>query len=118
VKKPGQIAVVRFPRPDLEVGKLRPVLLIAKLPGDFDDWLVCMISTQLRHEITGFDETVRSSDPDFAGCGLKVTSLVRIARLAAVEGKALIGALGEISAERVARIRSHLGAWLTAQIAP
>lgn len=47
MRKPGQVAIVRFPQVDLTLGKPRPVLLVASVPGGYDDWLVCMISTQL-----------------------------------------------------------------------
>jgi mRNA interferase MazF len=51
MKQAGQIILFRFPQTDLEEGKLRPALLLGKLPGDFDDWLICMISSQIRHYI-------------------------------------------------------------------
>jgi mRNA interferase MazF len=41
MKQSGQIILFRFPQADLEQGKLRPALLINKLPGEYDDWLVC-----------------------------------------------------------------------------
>jgi mRNA interferase MazF len=43
LKKAGQIVAFRFPQTDLEKGKLRPALLLAKLPNEYDDWLTCMI---------------------------------------------------------------------------
>ncbi len=46
MKQAGQIAIFRFPQTDLEEGKLRPALLLGKLPGEYDDWLICMISSQ------------------------------------------------------------------------
>ena len=39
----GDILVFRFPQSNLIEGKLRPALVIKKIEGDFDDWLVCMI---------------------------------------------------------------------------
>jgi hypothetical protein len=33
MKKPGQVALVPFPRVDLAPGKPRPVLLLARVPG-------------------------------------------------------------------------------------
>lgn len=36
--KPGKLALLRFPQVNLEEGKLRPVLLIARVPGDYPDW--------------------------------------------------------------------------------
>jgi len=38
--RPGKLALLLFPHVDLEEGKLRPVLLIARVPGAFPDWLV------------------------------------------------------------------------------
>ncbi len=37
MKKAGQVVLFRFPQTDLEEGKLRPALLLAKLPGEYDD---------------------------------------------------------------------------------
>lgn len=39
MKRAGQIVLFRFPRTDLGEGKLRPVLLLGKLPGEYDGWL-------------------------------------------------------------------------------
>ena len=48
MKKAGQVVLLRFPQTDLEQGKLRPALLLGKLPGEYDNWLICMISSQTR----------------------------------------------------------------------
>ena len=58
----GQIVLFRFPKPDQQSGKLRPALVVRKLPGRYEDWLVCMISSQLNQEVTGFDETISPED--------------------------------------------------------
>jgi len=54
----GQIVLFRFPQTDQQIGKLRPALIIRKLPGHYNDWLISMISTQLDKEISGFDEII------------------------------------------------------------
>lgn len=51
----GDILLFRFPQSDLGAGKLRPALLLKEISGEFDDWLVCMISTQTRHQISGLE---------------------------------------------------------------
>lgn len=102
----------RFPQTDLAQGKLRPALLLGQLPGLYDDWLICMISSQTRHYIAGFDEVIQADDPDFATSGLKVPSVIRVGRLAVVEGAMLLGAIGEIAPERLRRIKTHLADWL------
>ncbi len=91
----------QFPRTDLEEGKLRPALLLGRLPGEYDNWLISMISSQLRHSIAGFDEVIQESDPDFAGSGLKMPSVIRVGRLAVVEGEVVVGAIGQIGTERL-----------------
>lgn len=106
--KAGDLSLVRFPRADLRRGKYRPVLLLSKMPGPFDDWLICAITSQLRHEVKSWDERIELKHDDFRSSGLKVPSLVRIGKLATVEEAILEGMLGEISSERLRRILNRL----------
>ncbi len=64
MKRAGQVVLFRFPQADLEQGRLRPALLLGRLPGEYDDWLICMISSQIRHYQPGFDEIVCEDDDD------------------------------------------------------
>jgi mRNA interferase MazF len=112
MKQAGQIVLIRFLQTDMAEGKLRPALLLAKLPGEYDDWLICMVSSQIQHDVKEFDEVVRETDTDFADSGLKATSVIRLGRLAVVEGPILLGAIGHISPDRLKRIKSRLAAWL------
>jgi len=112
MKQAGQIVLFRFPQTDLDQGKLRPALLLAKLPGQYDDWLICMISSQTRHYLVDFDEIVKESDSDFTDSGLKATSVIRIGRLAVAQGEMLLGAIGQIAPERLQRIKKRLIEWL------
>lgn len=72
-----------------------------------------MISSQTRQDIEGFDEIVQENDPDFGESGLKVTSVIRVGRLAVVLGETLLGAIGHISRERLSRVKKHLSDWLS-----
>jgi mRNA interferase MazF len=49
MKQPGQVVIFKFPQTNLEYTKTRPALLLAKVPGDYDDWLLCMISSKLHN---------------------------------------------------------------------
>jgi len=75
MKQPGQIVLFRFPQTDLAVGKLRPALLLGRLPGGYDDWLIyqgresvpkiLIYGTSHRNQIMArwrLVETVRLSD--------------------------------------------------------
>jgi mRNA interferase MazF len=108
MKRAGQVVLFRFPQTDLEEGKLRPALLLSKLPGDYDDWLICMISSQIHQYVEGFDEIVGEDAEDFKPSGLKVTSVIRVGRLAVVSGEILLGAIGQISSERLNRVKKRL----------
>jgi mRNA interferase MazF len=43
----GRIVLFRFSETKVAVGKLRPALVVRKLPNSYDDWLICMISSQV-----------------------------------------------------------------------
>jgi len=114
MKHAGQIVVTPFPYTDLSGAKLRPVLLLRLASQRFDDWLVCMVSSQLQQAETDLDELVSPDHPDYGGSGLKAPSLLRLSRLAVVNGAILVGAIGEISPERLLTIRQRLAAWVAA----
>jgi mRNA interferase MazF len=112
MKKPGRIVLFKFPQTDHVDTKLRPALLMGRLPGHFGDWLICMISSQLKHYVEGFDEIIDEDAGDFAASGLKTASLIRVGRLAVVDQNILIGSIGEIDPERLTRIKGSLANWL------
>ena len=113
MRRGGQIVLFKFPQTNLARGKLRPALLIGRFPGPYDDWLICMISSQMRHYVEGFDEIIGEGDVDFSRSGLKTSSLIRVGRVAVVEGRMLLGSIGEIAPERLRRIKTKLADWLT-----
>ncbi len=108
----GQIVLIRFPRSDQTPGKLRPALVVRRLPGRHDDWLICLISTKLSRRVPGFDELIKESDDNFEATGLKTTSLIRIALLATVEQQLFVGSIGRVTEERLASIKSRLARWI------
>ena len=112
MRKSGQIVLFKFPQTDQLDAKLRPALLIGRLPGQFGDWLICMISSQLRHYVEEFDEIIHQDATDLSASGLKAASVVRVGRLAVVDESILVGSIGEIAPERLKRIRSGLANWL------
>lgn len=112
VRENGQIVLLKFPQTDLNEGKLRPVLLISKLPGELDDWLVCMISTKMTMFMEGIDVTINESDDDFNVAGLKSSSVFRLLRIAVINKEIMLGKIGNISHERLSSIKSSLSKWL------
>ena len=112
VKATGQIVLFKFPQTDLAIGKLRPALLLAALPNSYGDWLLCMISTKTGQEVLGLDDIISPTDADFTQSGLKSESVIRVTRLAVVSEKLLLGKAGEISQERLVRVKDNLARWI------
>ena len=68
--KEGDVLITVLAQSDGTV-KNRPVLCIRQMPL-FNDFLVCGLSTQLRHEVPQFDEVITPSDVDFRTSGIEV----------------------------------------------
>ena len=110
--KPGDVVLIRFPQTDLLIGKLRPALVVAIAPGRHADLLLALISSRTYQAVPQFDEIIDPSDSDYAATGLKVRSVVRLARLASVEASVINARLGNISSKRLRQIRKRLTDWL------
>lgn len=110
--KPGDIVLIRFPEADWQSGKLRPALIIAISASRHRDLLLALISSRLHQATLGFDEIINTSDSDYITTGLKVASLIRLGRLTSVESSVINARLGNISPERLTRIKNLLINWL------
>ena len=109
----GAVALTPLPQADGRF-KLRPAILLRRMPP-FGDWLVCGVSSQLRQQVTGFDEIVEPSHPDFAHSGLKVASVIRLGFLTSMPAERFAGVLGPISQERQARLLERLSRFLAVE---
>jgi mRNA interferase MazF len=114
MKRAGQIVLTPFPYTDLTGTKLRPVLMLRKA-SRFDDWLVCMVSSQVQQAEANLDEVLTPADSDYANSGLKVPSVLRLSRLAVLDGSLLLGSIGEISEERLMNVRQRLAKWVATE---
>ena len=114
MKRAGQIVLTPFPYTELSATKLRPVLMLRQA-SHFDDWLVCMVSSQVQQAETNFDEIISSTDSDFADSGLKMPSVLRLSRLAVLDGSLLLGSIGAISEERLGNVRQRLAKWVASE---
>jgi mRNA interferase MazF len=110
--KEGQIVLFQFPLVDKPEAQLRPGLVIRKLRGHYNDWLLCMISSQVAQQVVDFDEVVDHEAKDWKQSGLKTPSVIKIARIAVVHQSILLGAIGEIEPRRLERIKRKLADWL------
>ena len=104
--KEGDVVLTPLPQADGQI-KNRPAIVLRAMPS-YRDFLVCGVSTQLHHEVAGFDDPIRSSDADFAASGLKTASLIRLGFLAVLPESSLLGAIGSIDQVRHLRLLDRL----------
>ena len=88
--------------------KLRPALLLAELPGPYQNILLCGISTQLHQIEPQWDELIQTSDPDFPSTGLHRDSIIRLSYLHATDPNEIRGAIGSIEQARLQRLLHRL----------
>jgi mRNA interferase MazF len=104
--KAGDVALTPLPQADGKI-KHRPAIVLRAMPP-YGDLLICGVSTQLHHEVVGFDDPIGPSDADFSTSGLKAPSLVRLGFLAVLPASSLLGAIGSISESRHHRLLDRL----------
>lgn len=91
--------------------KSRPGICLRKLPGNYQQFLVCGISSQTHQYIKGFDEIVKRSDDNLAA--LKSDpSVIRLGFLSWVPINQIEGSIGSISKERHRRLLGRLSKYL------
>ena len=69
-----------------------------------------MLSTKTEHMVSDIDELISTSDPQ--ATGLKSATVIRVTRLAAVTESLFTGTIGEISSERLSRLKKNLARWI------
>lgn len=92
---PGDVVLVRFPFTDVAAAKKRPALLLARLARSARNQLaiVAMITSQI--ESLALHGDVRLAD--WEGAGLLHPSVLRLAKVASVEGDLVEKSLGRLS---------------------
>lgn len=108
--KEGDVILTPLPQAD-GVTKNRPALYLREMLP-FGDLLVCGLSTQLHQAVPNLDEMLARGDDDFQSSGVRADSLIRLSFLAVLPRKAVIGTIGEISAERHKRLLRRLADYL------
>lgn len=106
----GDVVLTPVPQADGTL-KNRPAIYLREMPP-FRDFLVCGISTQLPHEVAGFDEIISPDYDDFTESGIVAASLIRLGFLAVVPRKNIPESIGSISPERHRRLLERLSEYL------
>jgi mRNA interferase MazF len=104
----GDVILIALPQFGAGTPKLRPALLLTSLPGQYQNLLLCGISTQLQQLQANWDELMQSGDKDFPSSGLRRDSIIRLSYLYAAEPSEIAGVIGKIDASRLQRLRQSL----------
>ena len=88
---PGEVYLARFPFGDVPGMKLRPVLLLTGSIGPVPEVLVAYISSVLPTSPLPSDLVVDPTTAEFQNTQLKVTSVVRLHKLATIHRSSLAG---------------------------
>ena len=78
-----------------------------------DDWLVCMVSSQIHQAQEDLDEIINETEADFSASGLKVISILRLSRLAVLSSELMVGSIGRISDSRLSEVKKRLSKWIS-----
>jgi len=105
---PGDVVLIPLPQLGGTASKLRPALLLADLPGPYQNRLLCGISTQLHLLQANWDELLQTTDADFPTSGLHRSSTIRLSYLHAADTGELVGVIGKIDPARLERLRQRL----------
>ena len=99
----GKIVLVQFPFTDLSSSKLRPALVLHEGKRDV---VVAFVPSRLPVEKCLTDIAIDEGSKDFKGTGLKVSSVIKLDKVATLEKHLVrgeIGEIGEITRKEVSR---------------
>jgi len=89
----GKIVLIPFPFTDLTAAKLRPALVLFE--GE-KDVVVAFISSRVPQRSTVIDVVVEEAHSEFGKTGLKVSSVIRLDKVATIWKDLIVGEIGEI----------------------
>lgn len=101
----GAVVLVRFPFTDLSGSKRRPAVVLASYPPDM---VVAFISSVIPSVPELSDVVLQPSVPAFASTGLKVTSVIRLRKLATLEQTLITRLLGQLNQELLTAVDKAL----------
>ena len=106
----GAVVLTPLPQANGQV-KNRPAIVLRRMPP-FGDLLVCGVSTQLQHQVVGFDDLIEPIHQDYSTSGLKAPSLIRLGFLAVLPVTSFMGSIGTISSDRHRKLLERLAGYL------
>ena len=101
----GKIVLLPFPFTDLTASKYRPALVLYEGRRDV---VVAFISSRVPSTPSPTDVIVSREHPEFSLTGLKVSSVVKLDKIATILKDLILGELGEAGTELKKEINTKL----------
>ena len=99
----GKIILVPFPFTDLSGHKVRPAVVLSALERS-DDFIACFISSKPDRKINKTDIQIAPTPEN----GLKVGSIIKVAKIATLEKKIALGEIGSLDQRTIKILNSKL----------
>jgi len=93
----GTVVLVPFPFTDLSSEKLRPAVVISSPRLGGVDVCVVFITSRIATSVPPDGLLIDDTHPDFSKTGLKTASLIRAGKIATLDRRVVLGALGRLT---------------------
>jgi mRNA interferase MazF len=102
--KQGDIILVPFPFTDLSGEKVRPALVLSG-KGEGDDLTLCFVSSIIPSKILNNEVLIDKTQESFNKTGLKVSSIIKVTKIATLEKKVILGKLGVLDYKNLLKVK-------------
>ncbi|MCL4435698.1 MAG: type II toxin-antitoxin system PemK/MazF family toxin [Thaumarchaeota archaeon] len=102
----GKFVLIPFPFTNLASAKLRPALVLYE---GKDDVIVLFVSSKVPQEPARYEVVIEQHHPEYTLTGLKVSSVVRIDKVATVLKSLIVGEIGELGPSFKDEVNLRLG---------
>ena len=103
----GDIVLVQFPFTDLSQTKLRPALILYS-NSENNETTLCFISSLNVDNLTSEEFAIKDSDKEFSETGLRISSKVRVTRIATLNNSLILRRLGKLGNEYMKMLNKTL----------
>ncbi|RUR83469.1 type II toxin-antitoxin system PemK/MazF family toxin [Chlorogloeopsis fritschii PCC 9212] len=101
----GDVVLTQFPFTDLSQTKLRPAVVLWS-DTKKDEITLCFISSQNVDNLTADEFAIKDSDPEFSTTGLKISSKVRVTRIATLKKQLIVRCLGKLGTQHLQQLNT------------
>jgi len=108
--KEGDIILVSVKSSHDQSIKLRPAVCLREMPPNYQEFLVCGLTTDISLYLESFDEKVTPQDDSLKN--LRGESVIRLGFLDRVQTRTVPGSIGSISVKRHKRLLQRLSNYL------